>query len=190
MSRTHALHVLRSLTADHTAAQALGVPVEEARLRRRSVLKGAAALAATTAAATTTVATAAPASAAAVPRIAVVGAGIAGLTAALTLHDAGLRCTLYEANPSRVGGRIRTQRGHWAYGQTSEIGGELIDTSHKKMLELCRRFSLPVEDFLGGGPGGAEEVLWFNGEYYPREHADQDFKAVYQALHRDLIEAG
>jgi monoamine oxidase len=192
MSRTHALHVLRSLTADHAAAHALGVPVEEARLRRRSVLKGAAALAATATAATAapaTAASAAPAIAAA-PRIAVVGAGIAGLTAALTLHDAGLRCTLYEANPGRVGGRMYTQRDHWAYGQTSEIGGELIDTSHKKMLELCRRFSLPVEDFLGGGPNGAEEVLWFNGEYYPREHANEDFKAVYQALHRDLIEAG
>ncbi|MER6349735.1 flavin monoamine oxidase family protein [Streptomyces sp. NPDC001595] len=190
MSRTHALHVLRSLTADHTAARALGLPVAEARPRRRAVLKGAAALATTAAAAAmTAVATATPAAAAA-PRIAVVGAGIAGLTAALTLRDAGLACTVYEANPDRVGGRMYTQRDHWAYGQTSEIGGELIDTSHKKMLELCRRFSLPVEDFLGGGPNGAEEVLWFGGEYYPREQADEDFKAVYQALHRDLLEAG
>jgi monoamine oxidase len=185
VSRTHALHVLRSLTADHTAARALGLPVAEARLRRRSVLKGAAALATTA-----TIATAAPVAAASAPRIAVVGAGIAGLTAALTLHDAGLACTVYEADPDRVGGRMYTQRDHWAHGQISEIGGELIDTSHKKMLELCRRFSLPVEDFLGGGPNGAEEVLWFGGEYYPREQADEDFKAVYQALHRDLLEAG
>ncbi|MGC0332921.1 monoamine oxidase [Streptomyces sp. SAI-170] len=185
MSRTHSMHLLRSLAADHAAARHLGVPVAEARMRRRSVLKGAAALAATA-----TVTAAPPAAAAAKPRIAVVGAGIAGLTAALTLHDAGYACTLYEAHPDRVGGRMFSQRDHWAWGQTSEIGGELIDTSHKKMLELCRRFSLPVEDFLGGGPNGAEEVLWFNGTYYPREQADEDFKAVYQALHRDLLEAG
>ncbi|AJP01345.1 hypothetical protein TU94_07475 [Streptomyces cyaneogriseus subsp. noncyanogenus] len=190
MSRTHALHVLRTLAADHAAAHRLGLPVAEARgVRRRSVLTGAAALAATA-----TVATAAPvasaAARAAAPRIAVVGAGIAGLTAALTLRDAGYACTLYEAHPDRVGGRIHTQRDHWAYGQTSEIGAELIDTGHKKMLELCRRFSLPVEDFLGGGPNGAEEVLWFDGAYYPREQADEDFKDVYQALHRDLREAG
>ncbi|MFI8189106.1 flavin monoamine oxidase family protein [Streptomyces sp. NPDC085946] len=196
MSRTHALHVLRALAADHAAAHRLGLPVAEAAVRRRSLLRGAAALAATATAAGTAVAAApgaraatAPAAAGA-PRIAVVGAGIAGLTAALTLRDAGLACTLYEAHPDRVGGRMYTQRDHWAYGQTSEIGGELIDTSHKKMLELCRRFGLPVEDFLGGGPNGAEEVLWFDGAYYPRERAEEDFKDVYQALHRDLVEAG
>ncbi|WP_225630923.1 flavin monoamine oxidase family protein [Streptomyces solaniscabiei] len=188
MSRTQLMHALRTLTADHAAAERLGLPVAEARaIRRRSVLKGAVATAAVTAAARPTRAAAASASA---PRIAVVGAGIAGLTAALTLHDAGYACTLYEAHPDRVGGRMYSQHDHWAWGQTSEIGGELIDTSHKKMLELCRRFSLPVEDFLGGGPNGAEEVLWFDGAYYAREQADEDFKAVYQALHTDLQAAG
>lgn len=190
MSRTNTMRVLRDLAADHAAAHRLGVPVEEARLRRRSLLKGAAALAATTGVTAASVAAAPRAFAASAPRIAVVGAGIAGLTAALTLHDAGYACTLYEANPDRVGGRMYSQRDHWAYGQTSEIGGELIDTSHKKMLELCRRFELPTEDFLGGGPGGAEEVLWFNGAYYPRAQADEDFKAVYQALHKDLQASG
>ncbi|CAM5275423.1 hypothetical protein SGLAM104S_07989 [Streptomyces glaucescens] len=174
MSRTHALHVLRSLTADHTAAQALGVPVEEARLRRRSVLKGAAALAATTAAAATTVATAAPASAAAAPRIAVVGAGIAGLTAALTLHDAGLRCTVYEANPSRVGGRIRTQRGHWAYGQTSRGAYSPVGYLHRYAgYEGTPQGNIHIGgehcsyDFQGFMEGGATE-----GERAAREVID------------------
>ncbi|WP_258055078.1 NAD(P)/FAD-dependent oxidoreductase [Streptomyces sp. Ru71] len=190
MSRTQLMHALRSLTADHAAARRLGVPVAEARqLCRRSVLKGALATAAVTAAAVPAPAAAAAAAASA-PRIAVVGAGIAGLTAALTLHDAGYACTLYEANPDRVGGRMYSQRDHWAWGQTSEIGGELIDTSHKKIQELCRRFGLPLEDFLGGGPNGAEEVFWFDGAYYPREQADKDFNAVYQALHSDLQAAG
>ncbi|KAA6216927.1 flavin monoamine oxidase family protein [Streptomyces filamentosus] len=197
MARTNPMHLLNRLATDHAAARRLGLPVDELRglrgdpLGRRTLLKAAAAAGVATAAAT------APA-AAAVPdppvrsdaRIAVVGAGIAGLTAALTLQDAGLAPVLYEADPARVGGRMWTQRAHWAYGQTSEIGGELIDTSHKKMLELCRRFGLPVEDFLGGGPNGAEEVLWFDGGYYPREQADVDFNGVYQALRRDLSEAG
>ncbi|MEV0980327.1 FAD-dependent oxidoreductase [Streptomyces sp. NPDC049915] len=186
MSRTQLMHALSALTADHAAAHRLGVPVAEARqVRRRTVLKGALATAAVTAAAAP-----ARAAAASAPRIAVVGAGIAGLTAALTLHDAGYACTLYEANPDRVGGRMYSQRDHWAWGQTSEIGGELIDTGHKKIQELCRRFSLPLEDFLGGGPNGAEEVFFFDGVYYPRARADEDFKAVYQALHTDLQAAG
>ncbi|GAA1520542.1 hypothetical protein GCM10009730_29740 [Streptomyces albidochromogenes] len=196
MSRTPVMHALRQLAAEHAAARRLRMPAADVRgssrrelLARAAALGLGAALAGPAAAAhAAPVPTAAPGAAA--PRIAVVGAGIAGLTAALTLKDAGLGCTLYEANPARVGGRMWTQRDHWAYGQTSEIGGELIDTSHKKILELCRRFGLATEDFLGGGPNGAEEVLWFNGAYYPREQADEDFKDVFQALHRDLQEAG
>ena len=38
-------------------------------------------------------------------QIAVVGAGIAGLNATLTLHDAGLSCTIYEAS-NRIGGQM------------------------------------------------------------------------------------
>ncbi|WP_329194082.1 MULTISPECIES: flavin monoamine oxidase family protein [unclassified Streptomyces] len=196
MARTPQMHALRRLAAEHAAARRLGLPVDEVRgLGRRELLGRAAALGLGTVLASSAGASAAESAPAPKPpvapaRVAVVGAGISGLTAALTLKDAGVGCTLYEANPSRVGGRMYSQRTHWAYGQTSEIGGELIDTSHKKILELCRRFNLPVEDFLGGGPNGAEEVLWFNGAYYPRSQADEDFKAVYQALHRDLQDAG
>ncbi|WP_137990225.1 flavin monoamine oxidase family protein [Streptomyces vilmorinianum] len=195
MARTNPMHLLNRLAAEHADARRLNLPVDELRamrsdaVGRRSLLKYAAAAGIAVSAGTVA---SRPAVARAVTpaRVAVVGAGISGLTAALTLQDAGVSPTLYEANPSRVGGRMWTQRDHWAYGQTSEIGGELIDTSHKKILQLCRRFDLPVEDFLGGGPNGAEGVLWFNGTYYPRHQADEDFKAVYQALRRDLSEAG
>ncbi|MGI5354419.1 flavin monoamine oxidase family protein [Streptomyces sp. CA-252508] len=191
MSRTPLMRALRDIAAHRAAADRLGMPAAAVReSTRRDLLRRAAVLGLAAGAGTAVAARPAKAHAATAPRVAVVGAGIAGLTAALTLKDAGLNCTLYEANPTRVGGRMWTQRDHWAYGQTSEIGGELIDTSHKKILELCRRFGLPVEDFLGGGPTGAEEVLWFGGTYYPRHQADEDFKAVYQRLHRDLQEAG
>ncbi|MFB7810080.1 NAD(P)/FAD-dependent oxidoreductase [Streptomyces virginiae] len=199
MARTPLMHALRRLTAEHAAAHRLRLPVADARgLGRRELMRRAAALGLGTAVAGVAAAPARAATSAPAPdgkrprqaRVAVVGAGIAGLTAALTLQDAGIPCTVYEANPDRVGGRMWTQRDHWAYGQTSEIGGELIDTSHKKMLELCRRFGLRTEDFLGGGPNGAEEILWFNGTYYSRTQADEDFKAVYQQLRRDLQEAG
>lgn len=74
--------------------------------------------------------------------IAIVGAGIAGLSAALTLHDAGVPCTIYEAS-DRVGGRIHSAT-HWSQQQTAEWCGEYIDSDHSTILALARRFRLPL----------------------------------------------
>ncbi|MBV9271502.1 MAG: NAD(P)-binding protein, partial [Candidatus Eremiobacteraeota bacterium] len=45
-------------------------------------------------------------------RVAIVGAGMAGLCAALRLHDAGIASTVYESS-SRVGGRMHSERAYW-----------------------------------------------------------------------------
>ncbi|WP_275955991.1 flavin monoamine oxidase family protein [Nonomuraea sediminis] len=201
MPRTSSLRALQRLAAEHHDAAKLGMPVAELRglradptgLGRRELFKRAAllGLGVTAAAALPRPARADVVAKPIKPaRIAIVGGGIAGLTAALTLRDAGGNPTVYEANPSRVGGRMYSQRSIWLNGQTSEIGGELIDTGHKKMLELCRRFNLPVVDFVHSGPSGAEEILRIDGKYYPRDQADADFKDIYQQLHADLVGAG
>lgn len=46
------------------------------------------------------------------PSIAIIGAGIAGLTTALTLQDAGFASMLYEAS-ERLGGRIHSDTTTW-----------------------------------------------------------------------------
>ena len=56
------------------------------------------------------------------PRIAIVGGGIAGLMAALTLHEAGQAFDIFEAS-LRFGGRMHSNSGFWAQGQTSEWCG-------------------------------------------------------------------
>jgi len=53
-------------------------------------------------------------------QIAIVGAGIAGLTAALTLQDAGLACTIYESS-NRIGGRIHSDALTWGDGMGSRV---------------------------------------------------------------------
>ncbi|WP_217369594.1 flavin monoamine oxidase family protein [Nonomuraea antri] len=199
------MRVLRRLVRDHRDAELLRLPVDELRglraeaaahdaLARRELLKRAALVGLGAGAAVALPRQARAEDVLRPPlkpaRVAVVGAGIAGLTAALTLRDAGATPIVYEADPARVGGRMYTQRSIWLNGQTSEIGGELIDQEHKKMLELCRRFDLPTINFAGAGPNGAEEILHFNGSYYPRAQADEDFKAVYQSLRADLQAAG
>ena len=116
------------------------------------------------------------------PTIAIVGAGISGMSAAMTLRDAGLtRVTVYEAN-TRIGGRTftRSNDGFFETGQWAEWGGELIDSSHKTVFALCRRYGFSTID-LGGhaqATNGSEDTLWFNGGYYPWPQAVADWKAA------------
>ena len=42
------------------------------------------------------------------PKIVIVGAGIAGLNAALTLQDAGFASTIYQESSDRIGGRMHS----------------------------------------------------------------------------------
>ncbi|HEX2574424.1 MAG TPA: FAD-dependent oxidoreductase [Polyangia bacterium] len=49
------------------------------------------------------------------PRIAIVGAGVAGLTTALRLADAGVAATVYEAS-GRVGGRMFSNTSYFDEG--------------------------------------------------------------------------
>ena len=116
------------------------------------------------------------------PSIAIVGAGISGMSAAMTLRDAGFtRVTVYEAN-SRIGGRTFTRSGDGFFeqGQWAEWGGELIDSGHKTVFALCRRYGFSTID-LGWHSvvnNGATDTLYFNGGYYPWTVAVTDWKAA------------
>jgi monoamine oxidase len=84
------------------------------------------------------------------PRIAVVGAGLAGLSCAYRLHQLGLPCTVYEAHAHRLGGRCWTARG-FAAGQTAEHGGEFIDSAHLRIRALAAELGLRLDDVEAAG---------------------------------------
>ncbi len=123
------------------------------------------------------------------PRIAIVGAGIAGLTAARTLRDRGVGATVYEAQ-LRVGGRMRSESALWGNGQVSEYCGELIDTDHTLMQALAKRFSLPLTDVLAAAPESAEQTIFQHGRYYPERRLFADFRPVYRTLAAHVAAAG
>lgn len=81
----------------------------------------------------------------------VIGAGIAGLTAALVLQDAGMKVRVLEGSP-RVGGRCMT-----AYDLPGrpELGASTIGGQYARVRNYCARFKVPLAPLL---PGTASEA--------------------------------
>ena len=75
-------------------------------------------------------------------RVAIVGGGLAGLTALRLLTDAGVEARLYEAR-SRLGGRVFTYRDGPV---PADDGGQFINSDHADILALARRYKLPLID--------------------------------------------
>src|SRR5437588_7730708 len=188
MARTPLLRSLVRLAAEHHEADRLGIsPAELRAYSRGEFLKRTGALGAAVAVAGP--AAVARAARAASPRIAIVGGGIAGLTAALALQDKGVASTVYEAS-DRIGGRMHSDRsGYFANGQIGEYCGELIDGGHKTILHLAQRFGLPTVDLLAAEPNGSDETYYFFGRYYSKDQADADFATIHQALQKDVSAA-
>lgn len=77
-------------------------------------------------------------------RVVVVGAGLAGLTAAVDLRRAGWEVVVKEAR-DRVGGRVLTIRSPFSRGLHAEAGGESLDDNYHAMLALIARYGLHTE---------------------------------------------
>jgi monoamine oxidase len=121
-------------------------------------------------------------------RVVVVGAGLAGLSAAYRLQQAGIAATVYEAN-TRIGGRCWTNRTSFAGGQLAERGGELIDQGHTAMRQLAQEFGLQLDNLLAAEANGTEQFNWFNGSAYTYRAATEDIKKIWQQLHSDVSAA-
>ncbi|MFD7260376.1 flavin monoamine oxidase family protein [Streptomyces sp. NPDC059874] len=172
-----------------TLAAALGDP---RALPRRQLLRDAGLLGLAAAGASALGPWTAPASAAnaaTAPRIVVVGAGLAGLTAAYRLKQAGHTAQVHEAS-DRVGGRCWTLRGAFAEGQLTERGGELIDQGHTAIRRLVGELRLTLDNLLAAERNGTESLGYFDGAPYTFAEASVDLRRVWRKLHADVVAAG
>ncbi|MEY4483017.1 MAG: hypothetical protein RL693_469 [Verrucomicrobiota bacterium] len=95
--------------------------------------------------------------------VAIVGGGIAGLTAAYRLMQAGVEVHLYEMQ-NRFGGRMFTKRNFNKEGMFVELGGELVDSNHKDLIRLARELDVDLQSLKKGEKG--LDYYYFNGKVY------------------------
>ena len=113
--------------------------------------------------------------------VAVVGAGMAGLSCAYELARKGVATQVFEAS-GRVGGRCHSLRGMFP-GQVAERGAEFIGSSHHTMLGYARAFELPLED-VSLQPGNT--FYRFDGQTYSEAQVVEEYRAFADSMREDL----
>jgi monoamine oxidase len=108
----------------------------------------------------------------------VVGAGLAGLTAAVELQRQGVSVTVLEAQ-GRVGGRVLTVRDGFVEGQYAEAGGDFIDEEQKEICQLIHRLNLKLVPILRSG---FSFLLSSNGKVRQPISGDGVWKQLMQKL--------
>jgi monoamine oxidase len=123
------------------------------------------------------------------PRIVIVGAGMAGLTAAYYLQQYGLTADLYESS-TRTGGRIYSAQGLFAPELTTELGGEFINSNHHDMLAFVKRFELTLIDAEAPSETNLRTHYFFNGRAYTEPQIIDALRPIARRMAQDAQRAG
>ncbi|MEM9213639.1 MAG: FAD-dependent oxidoreductase [Cyanobacteria bacterium P01_F01_bin.150] len=114
----------------------------------------------------------------------VVGAGIAGLTAAYRLQQAGVAADVVEAR-NRVGGRIHSRENALGTGYTIELGGEWIDTGHTAIRGLIEELEFELTDLKPLEANLIPKTFFFEGRHISSQEILRDFGSVAQKVDAD-----
>ena len=113
-------------------------------------------------------------------RIAIVGAGISGLNAGLTLLDSNLftgnNIAIYEAD-EKIGGRMHSK--YWLPdNQTIEWCGEFLGTEDYTMLNLTKRFDISLLDIFEATDDSHAETFYYLRRIYNETEIWEEYKAI------------
>lgn len=102
-------------------------------------------------------------------RVVVLGAGLAGMSAAYELRKLGHDVTVLEAR-NRAGGRVRTLRDGLSDGMYVEAGAVVFYTSHRYSVRYLIEFDLPLQPMFPGigdfAPSGLSSVYYVGDRAY------------------------
>jgi monoamine oxidase len=123
------------------------------------------------------------------PRIAIVGAGMAGLHAAYVIRKAGLIAQVY-CGDTRLGGRMLSVRDALGPGLVTEFGGEFIDTDHDDLHNLAREFGLTLLDLDSPSEQHLRTLYEFGGRRYTEAQIVRGFQPIAAHLRADQATIG
>ena len=111
------------------------------------------------------------------PKAIIIGAGFAGLAAALQLHKKNIDFVILEAR-NRIGGRVFSHTIDPAENLVIELGAEWVGNSHTRVRELCDEFSLELQN------NQFDTHLIYQGKYYGKNEWDYSdaWKTKFQSL--------
>ncbi len=115
----------------------------------------------------------------------VVGAGIAGLTAAYRLTQAGVPVNVIEAR-NRVGGRIKTMDKVAGTFLSADLGGEYIDSDHSVIRSLAAELGLTEVDLFPNQEELVGTGYFFEGRFVPESELIADFAPIAEKINADL----
>lgn len=126
---------------------------------------------------------------AAIAPIAIVGAGIAGLSAAYYLDRAGVPVRIFEAS-KRVGGRILSRQRALGTETTVELGGEFIDSGHKYIRKLAKDLGLAEVDLFSADTDLNKDIWFFNNRLINERELVAAFVPLVKQMDRDVKAIG
>ena len=115
-------------------------------------------------------------------KVLIVGAGIAGLTVAYRLHQAGVPVDVIEAS-QRVGGRLKSLS---KSSGVVELGGEFIDSRHHTVHSLVAELGLELADLRAADAGLEPEILYFQGKKISHSWVAQEFVPLAHRIAQDV----
>lgn len=98
-------------------------------------------------------------------KIAIIGAGVAGLCASYELNKIGCDITIFEAS-NRIGGRIKTHYFDKTNNQYGELGAMRISISHETTWHYIKKFKLKTRPFISKS---VSSIFYVRGNYANNE---------------------
>jgi monoamine oxidase len=114
------------------------------------------------------------------PKVIVIGAGFAGLSAAYKLVQNGAEVTVLESR-KRYGGRVFSHPIDKDEDLVIELGAEWVGASHERLIKMCGEFGLELMN------NQFDTHMIFAGQYYPKGKWDyeESWKTKFNKLMED-----